>query len=608
MSDREFTFGSLFSGFGGLDLGFEQAGMSCKWQVEINEYARAVLKKHWPNIPKYNDVCEFPPPEGDFNVDLVCGGFPCFPAGTLIETEFGHKPIEDIIVGERVLTHKNRIRRVVETMARTTQEIIRIRAFGSLPFETTDEHPFYVRKRVYVRKGKYRNPSPEFLPPEWVPAKQLTTEHFLAQPLFRPSCTRKWESKDFWYLIGRWLGDGWIVHHQRKSKIPPGKRGSRINSWTWKVVICGAIGENAEIAERIRRAGFHSCSAIERTVVKRIINSKELMKFVSQFGRGAGNKFIPEWVFGAPRHILMALLSGLCDSDGHINKRNGGTEFNSISKRLALNVSRLMRLVYDKPIGFHRGNKAGTAIIEGRTVNIKDSYSLRMSPMRTIGFSDGQHVWVPIRKIVRQYAQVNVYNIGVEEDESYVASSYVVHNCKQVSNARTAQVPVPEGLKGKDSGLWFQFSRIIRHLRPRWVVVENVGSLSTRGLETVLWELSSEGYDCEWSCLSAAALGAPHLRKRLFIVAVQDAHKQGLEGHVGRILAQPNGWRQHAHATRSNWGDSAPRFCGGASGIPPRMVDAKQRLIGLGNAVVPKIGQFIGQRIMEAEAHASSRS
>lgn len=70
------TFGSLFAGIGGFDLGLERAGMRCRWQVEIDPYAQAVLRKHWPEVPKHEDVRTFPP-EGDYAVDVICGGFPC---------------------------------------------------------------------------------------------------------------------------------------------------------------------------------------------------------------------------------------------------------------------------------------------------------------------------------------------------------------------------------------------------------------------------------------------------------------------------------------------------------------------------------------------------
>ena len=69
-------FGELFAGIGGFSLGLERAGMQCAWQVEIDPYAQAVLKKHWPDVPKHEDVRTFPP-QGDYAVDLICGGFPC---------------------------------------------------------------------------------------------------------------------------------------------------------------------------------------------------------------------------------------------------------------------------------------------------------------------------------------------------------------------------------------------------------------------------------------------------------------------------------------------------------------------------------------------------
>ena len=71
------TFGSLFAGIGGFDLGLERAGMTCAWQVEREPYAGRVLEKHWPNVRRHDDVCTFPPAEGDWSVDLICGGFPC---------------------------------------------------------------------------------------------------------------------------------------------------------------------------------------------------------------------------------------------------------------------------------------------------------------------------------------------------------------------------------------------------------------------------------------------------------------------------------------------------------------------------------------------------
>lgn len=67
-------FGSCFAGIGGFDLGLEAAGMRCAWQIELSEFKRATLAKHWPEVPRWTDVRSAPTLEP---VELVCGGFPC---------------------------------------------------------------------------------------------------------------------------------------------------------------------------------------------------------------------------------------------------------------------------------------------------------------------------------------------------------------------------------------------------------------------------------------------------------------------------------------------------------------------------------------------------
>lgn len=87
--------------------------------------------------------------------------------------------------------------------------------------------------------------------------------------------------------------------------------------------------------------------------------------------------------------------------------------------------------------------------------------------------------------------------------------------CQDVSSAGTG-----EGLNGARSGLWAEFLRIIKEFKPDKVLIENSPMLRSRGLDRVLCDLMLAGYDARWDCIPAAAVGAPHLRDRIFIVAV----------------------------------------------------------------------------------------
>ena len=91
------------------------------------------------------------------------------------------------------------------------------------------------------------------------------------------------------------------------------------------------------------------------------------------------------------------------------------------------------------------------------------------------------------------------------------------------------------GLAGERSGLWYEFARIVGEMGPRFVVVENVAALITRGIGDVLGTLSDLGYDAQWRTIRASDVGAPHRRERIFIVA--HSHKLGSQGErIGGIF------------------------------------------------------------------------
>jgi len=87
------------------------------------------------------------------------------------------------------------------------------------------------------------------------------------------------------------------------------------------------------------------------------------------------------------------------------------------------------------------------------------------------------------------------------------------------------------GIEGERSGLWTEYARIIGELRPRVVIVENVAALIGRGLDRVLGDLASLGFDAGWHCIAASAVGAPHRRDRLWIIA--NANNSGSRTSIG---------------------------------------------------------------------------
>ncbi|WP_425607908.1 DNA cytosine methyltransferase [Pseudodesulfovibrio pelocollis] len=110
------------------------------------------------------------------------------------------------------------------------------------------------------------------------------------------------------------------------------------------------------------------------------------------------------------------------------------------------------------------------------------------------------------------------------------------------------------GIEGARSGLWSEFARAIAEIRPQYALIENSPALVGRGLDVVLSDLAALGYDAQWHCVQAAALGAPHKRDRIWIVGYASCYGrvQGRENHSGHDGAIPPADGQHtgemAHA------------------------------------------------------------
>jgi DNA (cytosine-5)-methyltransferase 1 len=173
------------------------------------------------------------------------------------------------------------------------------------------------------------------------------------------------------------------------------------------------------------------------------------------------------------------------------------------------------------------------------------------------------------------------------------------------------------GLAGARSGLWYEFHRLINEIRPRYAIIENVSALRSRGLDKVLGSLSKIGYDAEWHCIPASAVGAPHRRDRIWIVAYPNSewelqqkgseqNERGRACNSSENVAYPNCTQrkgggvpsrilaENTHFGGGSWWEVEPNVGRVAYGVP----NWSHRLKQLGNAVVPQIPEIIGGAII----------
>ncbi len=230
------------------------------------------------------------------------------------------------------------------------------------------------------------------------------------------------------------------------------------------------------------------------------------------------------------------------------------------------------------------------------------SVGLEAAGMETVAFCEPNEYcqkvlrknWpeVPIYDDVRELTADRLVRDGIRAD--IITGGFP---CQDISVAGKQA-----GIEGERSGLWSECARLLSELRPRYAIFENVTNLLTGDggawFEQVLWDISEVGYDAEWHCIPASAIGAPHRRDRVFIVA--DAYGERRRcGDARRQDAKDVGQSPiitRKHARRVGAWDFEPDVGRVANGVPNRA----HRLKGLGNAIVPQIAEIIGEAIWDS--------
>lgn len=211
------------------------------------------------------------------------------------------------------------------------------------------------------------------------------------------------------------------------------------------------------------------------------------------------------------------------------------------------------------------------------------SLGLERAGMRTVAFCE---IDPEARKVLRKHWP----NVPIFEDikeVKNVAADVVCGGfpCQDISTAGKQA-----GLEGERSGLWFEMLRVIGETKPKWAIIENVANLRSNGLVTVLQGLWQIGYDAEWHIIPACAVGAPHKRERIWIIAYRDGLR--MEGAGAELEAA-----RVDQCARSDWQTAKPGAMRVDDGVSAGV--HRNRIKQIGNAVVPQIPELIGRAITE---------
>ena len=431
----------LFCGLGGWTSGLLIEGYDCiGFDIERHQYG----EMKYPAQLVVQDVLTLHGSQFR-NASLIVASPPCFVMGTLILTGRGMIAIPDVIAGDVVLTHRNRWRRVVRTGSCMAPTVI---AYGyGATLEGTADHPIYVRRDMgSFHKWSKQLKLPEYYPkslgaPEWVALAESAKCHWGSPMQFDslplpPMPNSLPDTPEFWWMIGRWVGDGWT---RRRTKSGSGD----------EVIICCGRHEASALHDRLSlvapRLGskcaageLHWRRSEERTTVRFTAASNSLAEWLdTNFGRGAAMKGFPSWSLVMSLNNRRALLDGYVSADGNraVNGNRNIIKTTSVSKRLAIGT-RFLAASLGYTSANHYTVRPATCKIEGRTVNQRDTWNTTWSPSSEINRlveTGGGMQWGSVRKILTGQKSTRVWNIEVEEDNSYVADGVVVHNCQEFS-------------------------------------------------------------------------------------------------------------------------------------------------------------------------------
>ena len=474
-------------------------------------------------------------------IDLLTYSFPCFIKGTLVLTSNGYKKIEDINKNDKVLTHKNRYKKVKKPMTNIADHIYKLSTMPSEDLFVTEEHPFYVREKYFEWNNNTKKKERKFKEPIWKEIKELNKDYYVGVAINQKKKLPKWngvqdnrynesykinklsslfKNNDFWWIVGLYIGNGCNIINELKND--------------YRTVIYTSKKNNMykKIERKLRKLDINYTKVIDKNTFKYYIRSKELSIYLNQFGNYTYRKKLTNDIFDLPKNKLKKVIQGyLYDS---INKDVKRYTITSVSQELIYGVGQIIAKAYNVPYSICKNKTSNTTYIKGGLVNHQDMYTIKFdlkNKLQNKSFFEDSYLWFPINDLKKQEYNGLVYNMEVEDDNSYTVNNIICHNCQDLSNAGK------QGGINKEkqeqcqtrSGLLWEIERILFELKdvdklPRFLVMENVKALLQKNhyndwLEFETKVLEKLGYKNTTHILNSLDFGIPQSRERVFVIS-----------------------------------------------------------------------------------------
>jgi DNA (cytosine-5)-methyltransferase 1 len=476
---KQYKLVDLFAGTGAFSYAFERTNdVKCVYANDFCKNSEKIYNlNHKVKLSTENlndvDVKDIP------KHNILCGGFPCFVSGTKVLTNDGYKCIEDVIIEDKLGTHTGKFQNIVNLQRKIYSGKLYKLEIKYHPhiITCTKEHPFYVKEKKRIWNNNLRKYDITFDKPKWKMANKLTKNDYFGMVINTNEIVPEFiiddkiiriDSPYMWFMMGYFFGNNYI---------------EKINEY----------------------------------------DDSYWFNILKQFGKYAHGKLIPEWVQDAPKKYVQEFINGYMKADGCILKDNI-LQITTVSCNLAYGLQRLY-LKLGHIFSVNKCIRPKTTVIEGRTVNQRDTYTVRgkLNKMKECGFIKDNYVWFPSKNISTvETINTPVYNFEVKNDNSYIVENIICHNCQPFSISGKQ-----EGFKDPRANVFWKILEILKHHKPDIVVLENVKNLVShdngKTFKTIYSNLKKLKYHIKYQVLNTSIItNVPQGRERIYIVCFKD--------------------------------------------------------------------------------------